>query len=458
MRRFDIRRLNLYTVSRDLLQNLWVIALALITGFVGSVCYFSFLHKESYQSSMTVSINLSGYTSEATALSLARTVIIAENLDDVFQSNALRDVVEKEMGEKLTGAIEARQLEETNLVRITVTDYSPEKAYETLLSIYNNYYKVTDYVFTNVIIRTVVNPEVPLEPTSNVTPVAGGVLFGIVSAVVVTGIIILLSFMRDTVKNASDVENELNIRLFATVGRVKPLSRSLPINRRRLVVTNPLISPDFANSFRKIAVKLESMQRTKSVNTVMITSVTENEGKTSVAVNIAITLAQNGHKVLLLDTDFKNPSVFRFFDEIENFESADFKNHFGSAVPVSQFIKHDVATGLYVIDNSKPYSGSAEVLSSSRFKSALSELRQMFDFIIIDTPPCGITVDAEILSGLVDTMLLVVRQDVVSVSDINAQIETFENVNIAGCIFNDVAVFGRGEGIDGRNVGRSAEF
>ncbi len=456
MRKITLTSLNLYTIVRDLLINAWVIVLALITGFVGSACYYSFLNTKTYSCGMTVSINLSGYTSEATALSLARTVVIAENLDDVFQSNALKDVVEKDLGEKLTGKIQAYQLEETNLVRITVTDTSPEKAYETLVSVYDNYYKVTDYVFTNVIIRTVVNPEMPLQPTGSISPIAGGVIFGLLSALIVTGIIILLSIMRDTVKNVSDVESELGTKLFATVGHIKPLGRDLPPSKRRMIVTNPLISPHFANCFRKIAVKLESMQRSKGVKTVMITSVTENEGKTSVAVNIAITLAQNGHSVLILDGDFKNPSVFRFFDNIENPEHADFYNYFNSATSLSQYIKREPLTGLSMLGNAKAYSGSAEILSSSQFSSVLEELKSMFDFVIVDTPPCGITVDAEIISNIVDVSLLVVRQDVVTVADINDQIENIDNGRLAGCIFNDVAVFGRREeSIDGYYIDRS---
>ncbi len=450
--KIDLKRFNAYTIVRDLLFNAWVIVLAVVTGFVGGVCYYSFLHTETYVSSMTVSINLSGYTSEAAALSLARTVVIAENLDDVFQSKALRDVVEKDLGESLTGSMEARQIEETNLVSITVTDNSPEKAYETLVSVYKNYYKVTDFAFSNVIIRTVVNPEMPLQPTNRVTPIAGGVLFGILAGVIVAGIIAVISFLRDTVKNVSDIESELDTKLFATVNSVKRLSRNLPLDKHRLVVTNPLIPPHFAASFRKIAVKLESLHRIKGIKSVMITSVTENEGKTSVAVNTAMTLAENGHRVLLLDADFKNPSDYHFFDEVKNPEETDFRNYFRGTDALSGFIKQDPITGLFILGNARAYSDSAELLGSSQFKAVLKELKEMFDFIIIDTPPCGITVDAEVLSNSVDASLLVIRQDVVVVKDINAQIETLAHGNVIGCVFNDVSAFGRKDG--GRNINR----
>lgn len=445
MKKFDFSRFNLYTILRDVLMNWWVILLALIIGFVGSFSYFTFLHKQKYVSSMTVSINLSGYTSEATALSLARTVVIAENLDDVFQSNALRDVVEKDMGMALTGEIKAQQIGETNLIKISVTDVTPSKAYDTLVSIYNNYYKVTDYVFTNVIIRTVVNPSMPGTAASAMGSLSYGGVFGVLAGMIVVAIIVLLSFLRNTIKNVSDVEKELEMKLFGTVAHIKDLGRDLPMAKKRLIITNPLIGPGFANSFKKMAVKIESLFRTKKYKTFMVTSVAENEGKTSASVNTALALAQNGNKVLLMDCDFKNPSVFRFFDDIDKSESNDLRNLVASEGDVSQYIKQDLETGLYILGNSKPYSGSEDILSSSQFLSVFNQLKDMFDYIILDTPPCGITVDAEILSNVVDGALIVVRQDVVEVPDINDQIANLDKCYLAGCIFNDVCTIGRGE-------------
>ncbi len=441
MRKFDISRVNIYTIFRDLIVNSWIIVLAAITGFVGSVCYYNYLHKHSYVSSMMVSINLSGYTQDATALSLARTVAIAETLDDVFQSEALCDVVTHDLGEEITGTISASQLEETNLVRISVTDKTPQKAYETLVSVYNNYPKVTDFVFNNVIIRTIINPSMPTSPAGAISPKLLGVLCGFLAAAIVTAFIVLVSFLRDTIKNPSDVDKELNIKLFGIVNRVKGMSSKLPQAKRRLIITNPLIGFDFANSFRRMAVKLESLRRTKGHKTFMITSITENEGKTSATVNLGVALAQNGYKVLILDCDLKNPSVYRFFDGIEHPEELDFHKYLDNGGDIRQFIKHDTATDVKLLCSAKFCTHSAEKISSLRFAEVMRELKGMFDFIIVDTPPCGITIDAEIISGTVDAALMVVRQDVVTVTDINDQLENLNKCYLAGCIFNDVISF-----------------
>ncbi len=443
MRKFDIKRVNLYTILRDYITNIWIVVLVAITAFVGSSCYYTYIHKHNYVSTMTVSINLSGYTTNATALSLARTVLIAETLDDVFQSNAVKDVVEKDLGGEITGTISAMQLPDTNLVQISVVDESPEKAYNTLVSVYNNYDKVTNLAFSNIIIQTIANPTMPTSPHGQMSTKMSGFLFAVAACFFVSVIIILISYARDTIKNVSDVEYELDTKLFGTVYRVKKPSKKLPAHKRRLVVTNPLIGFDFANSFRKMAVKLESLRRTKGHNVFMITSVTENEGKSSMAVNLAITLQQNSSRVLLVDCDFKNPSVYRFFDNIPRPENSDFHQFIEMGGDITHFIKHDPDTGLYLADSIEVCTNSAEKLASKRFSDVIKALKTQFDFIIIDTPPCGITVDPEILANVVDAALITVRQDYVTVTDINDQIQNLSKCYVAGCIFNDIAGFKR---------------
>ena len=154
---------------------------------------------------MTVSVNLSGYTTDATALSLARTVEISKILDDVFQSDAMKVIVQKEMNGPI-GQISAVQLGETNMISISAADTSPEKAYQTLKLVCDNYPKLMDNVFSNVIIRVVENPFMPTAPYNAVSPMVAGVIVGVLAAVAMTFLIVVISYMRDTVKNISDVD------------------------------------------------------------------------------------------------------------------------------------------------------------------------------------------------------------------------------------------------------------
>lgn len=441
MKKFEISKINGYSVINDFLRNIWVVFLAAFIGFFGSLTYFSHIYTNRYISKMTVSVNLSGYTTDATALSLARTVEISKILDDVFQSDAMKVIVQKEMNGPI-GQISAVQLGETNMISISAADTSPEKAYQTLKLVCDNYPKLMDNVFSNVIIRVVENPFMPTAPYNAVSPMVAGVIVGVLAAVAMTFLIVVISYMRDTVKNISDVESELDTKLFATVNRVKTINRHLPKEKRNLSIINPLVGYDFTESFRRIAVKLESLKRTRSIKSVMITSVAENEGKTSISVNTAIALAQNGNKVLLVDCDLKKPAVYHFFDKVENNTENDFIQYISHGGELENYIKHDPDTDVYIMSGLKATSNSSEKVGGTHFKKTMRELKKQFDFIVIDTPPCGLTIDAEVISNVADAVLLVVRQDYVRVSDINENISSFENSYLAGCVFNDVVTFG----------------
>lgn len=441
LKKFDVTKINVYTIVSDLLYNLWVIILAVIVGFLGSLVYFTYFHSKIYTSEMTISVNLSGYTANSTSVSLARTVTLAETLDDVFKSDAMFKAAQNASDIPLSGKVRATQYPDTNLIRVIAKASSPRDAYNALKAVSENYHYVTDHSFSNVIIKVVSDPTMPTGPSNSMSNFKSCLLLGILVGMLVAVLFAVLSYLRDTVKNVSDVESELNTRLFGTVYNTKKPSKKLPDSKRRMLISNTLVGYDFTESFRKIAVKIESLKRTKGVKVLMITSSAEDEGKTTVSCNTAAALASNGHKVLLIDCDFKKPAVKHFFSEVAHDQENDFHLFVEKGGDINNYIKHDPETGLYLLDSVEPCAHSAEKLSYPGFADTIAALKEDFDFIVIDTPPTGLIIDAEIVSGVVDAVLMVVRQDYVHVRDINDQIENLSKAYFAGCIFNNIREF-----------------
>lgn len=437
MKQIQYERINFYTLVRDLIRNIWVIILAAAVGFGGCLTYVTYIHAKQYTSSMTVSINLGGYTTQASAQLVARTIVIAQTIDDVFKSEALADVVVRDLGAENMGTISATQMGDTNFVEITATADTPQKAYNTLKSVAENYPKITDYVFEDVLIGTIENPDMPNQPSNAISPVGMGIIAGGLAALLMVALIVFISYMRDTIKCVYDVEHDLDIKLFGVV-----YHNRMPKNngnvKQKMIITNPLVGYQFSESYRRIAVKVESFKRTKGLKVFAITSVAENEGKTTVAINTATALAQNGNRVLLMDCDFKNPSIHYFFNRDEQDNVKDFHKFIDDGGDISEYIHFDATTGLYVADAEHSCKASSEKLSNHRFSEVVSAMKKQFDFIIIDTPPCGLTVDAEIISDSADAVLLVIRQDAVGTDEINDHVESFSKVFVAGCILNNV--------------------
>ena len=438
MKEISTKYINPFTLLIDLLRNWWVILLAAVIGFCSSQIYYSAYKIEKFTSTTTIAVNLSGYTNNATVTSLSRTIDISTAFQNVLQSSSLVDIVEEKLGEPLTGTVSAIQKTETNLIDISVTDISPEKAYKTLQLIYENYPVLTDSAFSNIII-SVVTPPTMATRSNYVLQLYKSVFTAFVFAVLCVVIILVISYFRDTVKNVSDVESLLDCKLFGTVNHINKNKAKSKDKLVGLMMTNPLVDYRFGNSFREMAIKLIGLQRKNQIKTVMVTSFAENEGKTTSSVNLAIALAEAGKKTLLMDCDFKLSSDYKFFKDSPVSKDGELASYLLGNGDYSQLVRYSKNYDLYLVGGKKPYRNSSEILNTARFSNLLKAFKEDYDFVIIDTPPAGIAVDSEIVSEKSDASILVVRQDCVTVEQINDYISDINEEKLLGCIFNNVS-------------------
>lgn len=439
MKTWDWKNLNLYTSFMDILRNFWVVLLAGVIGFFGCFSFYTYIKPVEYVSQMTLAINLNGYTENYTTYSLSRTVAIAEVLTDVFNSDTLKNIAEKELGEPLEGSISATQLEETNLVTVAVKASKPMKAHKVLHTVFSNYDKVTDYVFHNTIISLLKEPSIPTTPANATQTFSRSVALGFAMMLLVIGLIIIISYYRFTLKDANDVEQHLDTRLFGTVSHEKIKINKSQASQPLLLLNTPFTTYDFSENFRKMAIKLESLKRTKHINSIMVTSVAENEGKTTAAVNLATALSLEGNKVLLIDVDLKKPSAHYFFRKIDHNSQNELNSYFKGTATLEQVMKQDPTTGVYFLGGKRSSHDSSELLNSQQFKDLLREMEDSFDFVVLDTPPSGYAVDAEIVSGLASCAVLVARQDYTDVAEIQDYLTVLNNNTfVVGCLLNDI--------------------
>ncbi|MBQ6847314.1 MAG: polysaccharide biosynthesis tyrosine autokinase [Clostridia bacterium] len=440
MREFNTKYINLFTLLTDLLYNWWVILLAAIIGFSGCQVYNSAFVVEKYTSTATIAVNLSGYTDNATVTSLTRTIEIATAFQNVLGSSALVDVVEEKIDSKITGTLTAVQKPETNLIDISVTDISPEKAYMTLKAVYENYTVLTDNAFSNIIISVMTPPSMATKSNTS-AQTKDSLVVAFLCTVLCIFIILVISYFRDTVKNISDVEALLDLKLFGSINHINKKNRKIKKEIIGLMMTNPLVNYKFSNSFREMAIKLLSIQRTKGIKSTMVTSIAENEGKTTVSVNLGLALAEIGKKVVIVDCDFKLPSVYKFFKDCPVGENNELVDYIRGNTDYESIIRFDKRTNLYIIGGQKQYRNSSEIINNKNFDELISRLHNDFDYVIIDTPPGGVAIDSEIISEKTDSMLLVVRQDFVTVEPINDYISNINQSKLLGCVFNNVSSF-----------------
>lgn len=160
---------------------------------------------------------------------------------------------------------------------------------------------------------------------------------------------------------------------------------------------------------------------------VVVTSTLRDEGKSSLAINLAISLVQADNKVLLIDADLRNPSLHRYL-QIVNDTKQGLSNLLSGNVKVGNcLIKTQY--GFDVIAGGPIPPNPAELIASDSMRDLLNIATQHYDYIICDAPPVGIITDAAALSPLCDGVLYVVRQKYANKNQVRDAIKKLQTVN-----------------------------
>lgn len=150
----------------------------------------------------------------------------------------------------------------------------------------------------------------------------------------------------------------------------------------------------------------------KELKTIMLTSATPNEGKSTTISNLAVVMAQAGHSVVLCDCDFRNPTQHKMF----GLHNKGLSNCVATGSNVMDIIQQTSIPNLYVLTSGPVAPNPSELLASQNMVDILEELKQHFDYVLVDTPPVMPVTDAAVVSAKVDGTILVIASGAVSPS------------------------------------------
>ena len=171
------------------------------------------------------------------------------------------------------------------------------------------------------------------------------------------------------------------------------------------------------------------------IRTIVLTSSVPNEGKSTVAINLAQAMATSGRRVLLVECDMRR----RTLADVLNVRARNgVYGVLSEQATLDEAIMATSTKGMYFLDAEPHIPNPADILASKRFKRLISTLAQEFDYVIFDTPPVGTFIDAAIISTLVDATALVVRENFTRRDEVQAAYEQLKKAgaNIIGVIMN----------------------
>ena len=167
-----------------------------------------------------------------------------------------------------------------------------------------------------------------------------------------------------------------------------------------------------------------------------VTSSMRGEGKSTTAVNLSYVFAEKGSKVLLIDADLRIPSIAKKLNIDSTPGLADLLR--GKGAQISEFQMH-LFSNWFVLPSGDIPPNPSELLGSSRMKNVLDQLREIFDYIIIDLPPVNLVSDAVSISGLISGMIVVIREEYTEKKELERCFRQLKlsNVNVLGCVMNE---------------------
>jgi polysaccharide biosynthesis transport protein len=272
-----------------------------------------------------------------------------------------------------------------------------------------------------------------------------GLLLGVGAAVVVDG-------MNTSIRRRDDLERVLNVAGLAVIPKFLPTNPARRLNgmipgksrngngkkpdRADGLVTVTDARSSSAEAYRTLRTNLIFSQAVQTLRTLVVTSPAPSEGKTTTAANLAVSFAQQGMRVLIVDCDLRRSRLHKMFAIPRE---PGFTELVLGQIEQDAAVRETPVPGLYVLASGQLPPNPAELLGGDRVKKVLASLGEAFDLIILDTPPLLAASDAAILGTQADGVLLVVRAGVTETEAAQQAMQQLASVGarVVGAVLND---------------------
>ncbi len=441
-----------HSVARDIVRNVWVIFCAMLIGLMGSYIVTHSLYLPEYTSSASLIINSAQGKSNAVA-SLKQSSEIANIYSEVFSQPTMEEKVCEYLNiSRFDGKIHTFVNDGTNIMEISVVSSNPLTSYKEVSAILKVYPMLTSSLFDNGAVSILKTPYISSSPSNSMTSM-NYIKVMLICAVAAFLMIVVLSMIRDTVKNSNSFNSSIDSKLIGVIPherKTKGIKEYLSSNKKGLLMyENAYTSLKFAENFNKIATKIEYMNKTQGDKVFAVTSVAENEGKSTVSANIAIALSTKGYNVLIVDFDAKKPALYKLFNE-ESRENSELADLLSGTISENEFKYRQYKNKtLYLALNTSSHKEYHDWLETGSAKEFINKAKEKVDYIIIDTAPLSVDVSVTDIAKMCDSTFVVVRTDSSYISIINDSILTLKKTGatVAGCILNDefeeISLFGQ---------------
>lgn len=276
------------------------------------------------------------------------------------------------------------------------------------------------------LVQPATTPSFPIRPNMQQNTLLGVVLGLMVGA----GGAFLIELLDDTIKGPGDIFKHLKLPVLGYIDRIEG-GTTYPI-----AAEEPR-SPQ-AESFRSLRTNIQYASVDRPLFTLMVTSPTPEDGKSTIVANLSVVLAQNKYRVNIIDADMRRPDQHRIFDLSNRRGLSDAL--INPLINMNGSFKETATENLTVLTTGDLPPNPSELVASDRMMQLIQDLQESVDIVIIDSPPVMAVTDPVVLSPRVDGVVIVVRPGITKLAATIHTVEQLRQVgaNILGVILNDV--------------------
>lgn len=438
---------DLSYIFRCLWKNIFVIIMcACITGvavFVGMDYSMSSTYTASIDLAMIARDNSASRWSDGnltTAASRNLNVLNSEMLTEQMQKDESLNGIE--------GTVSAARVPDTNIISLSASAGSAGDALRLLKGALNAYPTLTGYFESGYMMRDLSGlsaDTIQEQPPQTVLYSLGAVLAVLAAGI---GITVLFCLSTDRIHSREQAKALLDIPVLGTLHFMRKKRA-----QKAILISAPDADGVYVEEIDKLATRIQEKMEKENLKTLMVNSIRENEGKTTIAVNLALNLVRRGKRVMLIDTDMRRPAVAKILDfSVE--KGTSLSDFLTGASPLQKLMHTDKGNGcLKYIFQGGAVGEPDKLLESSDFRKLLKTVSTHIDVIILDTAPIGIVRDAEIIAAASDAAVLVIRQDGVRAAEVNDVVDVLDDTGTS--VLGGVLNMARGE--NGR-MGRRKKY
>lgn len=420
-------------ICRYLWKNIFVILMCSCIGGILAYVGMDHFSESTYIATMDMAM-ISRDNSAAGNLDSA----MNRNLN-VLNSEMLTEQMKKqEEISSLPGSVSAAQVPNTNLISMSASAGSAENALRLLKSALTSYPTLTSYFESGYMLRNLTGLSVQNIEKQESKTLLNALLAALLILAAGVGVTVFYCISTDRIHNRKQASELLDIRMLGSLHFMKKKK-----NQKAILISDPGTDGVYVEEIDKLTTQVQTRMDQKGFRTLMVNSICENEGKSTVAVNLALNLARRGKKVMLMDADMRRPALAKIFDyTVDKDRSLSDLLQGKSSLQEVRYTDKKIS-GFMCIFQKSAIAEPDKFLENRDFKALLKMISRHVDYVVIDTPPIGIVRDAEIVAGAVDAALLTVRQDRVRAVEINDVVDVLDDTGVA--VIGGVLNMTRGE-------------